>query len=1031
MFDAIDTATQRKLWPHQTKALDFAIDHLNQLNSPCLIRMPTGTGKTGVIACLTRLSNPGASLVLTPWAHLRDQMVADLVSAFWSKLQLRPPPRTIQPMLPSTAKDVLNSTAPQVIVATFATLNELRLDHADLYRKLSSTVSLVLVDEGHYEPAVEWGKSVKGLGRKTVLLTATPYRNDLKLFRISDPQRSAHHFTHRDAVQKGIIRTLRFEALPDTTDMNALASGFAVAWRRVKRAGTLASASPRAIICCADASQIETVVARLRGAGLDAIGIHEQFEHSKDPSLLKDVPDPKRTGADIWVHQHKLTEGLDDHRFCCVALFTRFRNDRKLIQQIGRILRRDAGDRNAAAVLLAPPAYSPEASWNAYLEFETDLTLLEPTHFRDVVEALLKSQPAVEYFEGRFRRRFNAGALPSAGQVIIAPSVLVRAPGREFSLPEYIEDCTDTLNTEDAVILGPELNGPCQRTGSFALWVYASVRNSRLLQSTSLYEVRLETHCVVVAAGYVFVADSRGIVPEECLADQTTAVPADALVRFLDQSFRLTNVSVDSSIPYDTVLRGADLRGHNLLNVAASLTDRVHICRAARGSSSSHGRRYVGLSNARLRKEPSAEERRTFDLTQFVSWAQSVAKILGSGIAASPLFKRYMPICAPPSDPVPRTICIDLLRLEVSLTVADGDQCHLKSSSANIKSSVSAKRTLYRFELEVEKSSGESGSITLQLEYQSHKQRFWFYKEEGTSVRVTLADDDESRDKSFAEFLNQKQEIVLIGLEGGEIVYQGRNFYKVDYSYAEQVLLDLIVRPTNTPHCRSEKGTRQELAAAKHLKATAFPHDCLFRQIVDRTIGFPFADEILICADLGTECADFIAASLDKGHMALIHAKAGSGHNISASAFHDVVAQAMKNLLYLTSNAGDPPGASSWRQGSLWNQTGIQRLCRAPPGLPSGAQLWQRLRAEIIRSSSPELYVVLVTTGCCDRNVLQQAISDAAQRTPETGQLLHLLDGLNGYARQLGLRLVIYDLPYQKPQKKQQKKPRKPRRAPP
>jgi hypothetical protein len=66
----------------------------------------------------------------------------------------------------------------------------------------------------------------------------------------------------------------------------------------------------------------------------------------------------------------------------------------------------------------------------------------------------------------------------------------------------------------------------------------------------------------------------------------------------------------------------------------------------------------------------------------------------------------------------------------------------------------------------------------------------------------------------------------------------------------------------------------------------------------------------------------------------------------------------------------------------------------------------------VLGDSNPELFVALVTTGCCDRDRLKEAIEDASKRTPETAQLLHLLDGLNGYARQLGVRLLIYDLPY-------------------
>ena len=40
-------------------------------------------------------------------------------------------------------------------------------------------------------------------------------------------------------------------------------------------------------------------------------------------------------------------------------------------------------------------------------------------------------------------------------------------------------------------------------------------------------------------------------------------------------------------------------------------------------------------------------------------------------------------------------------------------------------------------------------------------------------------------------FLCFNQALVLVGLEGGEVVYQG-SFYKVDYTHAENALLDLI-----------------------------------------------------------------------------------------------------------------------------------------------------------------------------------------------------------------------------------------------
>jgi hypothetical protein len=305
-------------------------------------------------------------------------------------------------------------------------------------------------------------------------------------------------------------------------------------------------------------------------------------------------------------------------------------------------------------------------------------------------------------------------------------------------------------------------------------------------------------------------------------------------------------------------------------------------------------------------------------------------------------------------------------------------------------------------------------SVSLRVDYQPAKRRFWFNKTGGAAVRVSLEGDDDSSTKSLAEFLNQKQDIVLIGLDGGEIVYQGRNFYKIDYSYAEEVLIDLIQRPPNAPKCRTEKGSKKEIAAVRRANAKRFPVGSLFRAVADELFDLPFRAEILICDDLGTESADFVGANFKRHQLGLIHAKAGTGAKVSASAFHDVVAQAMKNLVYLTRNAEVPEGIGSWWRNAKWNSTHIPRLYRAPNNLPVREHLWNKLKSDIIGSSNPELFVILVTTGCCDRQELKNAVNDAGKRTPEMAQLLHLLDGLNGYARQLGVRLVIYDLPYQK-----------------
>src|SRR3954470_23022269 len=70
-----------------------------------------------------------------------------------------------------------------------------------------SRLVLVFVDEGHYEPAFRWSQDIRALDRPTVLLTATPYRNDEKFFAIGNARL---RFPHHEAVEERFLREPRF-----------------------------------------------------------------------------------------------------------------------------------------------------------------------------------------------------------------------------------------------------------------------------------------------------------------------------------------------------------------------------------------------------------------------------------------------------------------------------------------------------------------------------------------------------------------------------------------------------------------------------------------------------------------------------------------------------------------------------------------------------------------------------------------------------------------------------------------------------
>jgi len=76
------------LWPHQEKAIDAFRKYLNAAQKnpdlgSALVHMPTGTGKTGVIACASHfLASVGAVLVLSPRIALRNQLAQEVADDF-------------------------------------------------------------------------------------------------------------------------------------------------------------------------------------------------------------------------------------------------------------------------------------------------------------------------------------------------------------------------------------------------------------------------------------------------------------------------------------------------------------------------------------------------------------------------------------------------------------------------------------------------------------------------------------------------------------------------------------------------------------------------------------------------------------------------------------------------------------------------------------------------------------------------------------------------------------------------------------
>src|SRR3546814_10731573 len=84
MLDHLELA----LWPHQRAAVEKAQAYFDaDVAEGCLIHMPTGTGKTGVMATTASLrAAERPVLVVCPSAALAEQLIGQLSARFWEKI---------------------------------------------------------------------------------------------------------------------------------------------------------------------------------------------------------------------------------------------------------------------------------------------------------------------------------------------------------------------------------------------------------------------------------------------------------------------------------------------------------------------------------------------------------------------------------------------------------------------------------------------------------------------------------------------------------------------------------------------------------------------------------------------------------------------------------------------------------------------------------------------------------------------------------------------------------------------------------
>ena len=199
------------------KCLDYDV---NDEEEPVIINMPTGTGKTGVIASLLFKTIFKRTLIVVPSDSLRKQIGDDLVDLKkyidWKVI----PENSEQPIISRLEPQDIDRISEHdlkkqfIVVATSQIFNSFQDEKLEVFL---NQFDRLIFDEAHHSEAPTWKKLRNNFiqrKKKIFQFTATPYRGDGKKLE----GKLIYQYSIAKAFDEGIFEKIQFEAVSEYYD---------------------------------------------------------------------------------------------------------------------------------------------------------------------------------------------------------------------------------------------------------------------------------------------------------------------------------------------------------------------------------------------------------------------------------------------------------------------------------------------------------------------------------------------------------------------------------------------------------------------------------------------------------------------------------------------------------------------------------------------------------------------------------------------------------------------------------------------
>lgn len=986
---------KNKIMSHQKKALDLIEEYLysNEFEKHALVKMPTGTGKTGVIAIASNFyPNYKNTLIVVPNAILPEQTQNEIETEFWLKIGVDIEKNMFKTVYQyNRINDFysINDPSGAIVIMTIQRLCYMHKNSREEYENLKHKIDLIIFDEGHREPAKEWSEINREFGKKTILFTATPYRNDDMSFKLHF-DKYQYNYSFEDAVNDKVIKDVRFFEFENNLLMEDNISDLVDFIIKLYNHDT----NRKILIRCSGSNQIEKIVSliNLNSKNNLALGCHSNFKMAKNYINKGEKIYKRIKEYSIFVHEDMLIEGLNVPEIDILILLTMFDNSKTLVQQIGRLVRKNNDSSSALVYVSKAQLKHQVGQWSKFKQFDSN-----------------GEKSAQVYKDGEFRTEFQ----------------LDENFNDYLSVPKAANFyCSETSVFESAIIAIREslLNKvsiiKIQEYNKDKLWVmcYEKIGYSNILTNRAYSEKTLEFVLLkeIEDNGYFYLVfyDTRGFsFPSDMFKENIWNISIESLYNLFPTETEFSHLKLNSIGISSTGIFSRNVEGFNLENLNTNINERLSYCKNVRGmidkSDKKKANRYIGTTSSRV----NDYERVTLD--GFTEWSENIVKQINSN-SKNLFFNRFSSAFIPTGNMEASSILIDLSSILDEKCTVYKNGCKVN----DIKSlSCDCNNNKFSFEFCNDKVDGwiEINKNRKNKVYDLNIPLLSTY-----TVELLVGNS-----MNLLNYINKKRSFsIFFGNDG--VIYNDETFFIPNLNFKEVNLNDLeigkkIISIDGLEKCIDEKvGSRPNTNNLSNWQL-----DSIFGFFVDKAVyhkGY-FGDvefTTIICDDLDKEIADFIAIDEKQDKIILIHCKNKDKVGVSASSFQDVCGQAQKNVSYIIKNNIDSLQyidkhinrwngkwslSKTYDKDKVTEQTINIERDRIVHGKLNGDQFWNKYK-EIRKKANSSVEVWLLTNGL-SRKKLEKQLS---QKEPQEqiNQLMWILYGTQEVLAEVGAELKIF-----------------------